>query len=371
MFGVDTTARAAGNEEEFKKTVTGYVDDLDLSEIEEELGDITGYFNGGSLANIIKERIDGSLPIGYEDVFSLLIKRILETLNVRLSQIISVFFIAVFSAIVAAIRPELDDGVGKLCDFLFSVIIIGVVFSVFSSFYNTVKVTLSKTFKIIETVYPVILTLFTAVGAGASGAAFSPAVSFLSGFYVDVIYKILMPCSFISFVFYTIGNISERIKLNKFGDFFKSAFKWIIGFLTFIFCFLMTAQSVTASVFDGFSYKALKYAFSSGVPIVSQMVQGGFDVVFASLVLIKNSVGTVAMVAILLYLLAPMAEIAVMSAIMRLVAALTEPIGADFAKRSLSSCADVFGELNALLICSGICFFLTLFLLVTALSGSI
>ena len=329
------------------------------------------YFNGETLLETIKNRIDGSLPFGAEQMITAVFDKIGETFKDRLSQVLSVFFVAVFSAIVSAIRPEMSDGVNKLCDFIFSVVIIGVTFGLFISFFKTTESAVERSAKLIEAAYPVILTLFAAVGAGSGGAVFSPAVSFLSGFYIGIIKKVLLPLVYVTFVFYTVGSLSDKIKLGKFGDFFKNAFKWLIGFITVLFCFLITAQSVTASVFDGFSYKALKYAFSNGVPFVSQMVQSGFDVVFASMVLIKNSIGTVAMISVLIILLAPIVEIAVMGAVLRFVSACVEPIGSDFAKRSLSCCADVLGQLNALLICSGICFCLTLFLLITSLNGSV
>ena len=367
----DTTVFAADSQSDFSETVRSYADDIDFGEFSDIYEEYKDYFNGETLLDAIKSRLDGSLPFGITDLISAVAGRIKDTFRQRLSQVLSVFFVAVFSAIVGAIRPNVSDGVGKLCDFIFSVVIIGVTFGIFTSFFNTVSDSIDRSAKIIEAAYPVLLTLMTSVGAGSSGAAFSPSVAFLSGFYIDIIKKILMPVVYVTFAFYTVGNLSDRIKLTKFGEFFKNAFKWIIGFITVLFCFILTVQSVTASTFDGFSYKALKYAFSNGVPFVSQMVQSGFDVVFASMVLIKNSVGTVAMVTVLLMLLSPIVELAVMGAVLRLVSALTEPIGSDFAKTSLSSCADVCGQLNALLICSGICFCLTLFLLITALTGSV
>ena len=278
---------------------------------------------------------------------------------------------AIFSALIAAIRPEADGSVQRLTDFIFSLVTAGVTFGVFSSFYATTVGVVERVSAIADGAYPIILTLFAASGADSSGAAFTPAISFLGGAYVEIIRNVLLPLVLLSFVFQVVGNFSDRIKLDKFGEFFKSSFKWILGFITLVFSFMLTARSVGASVFDGFSYKALKYAFSSGVPLVSQMVQGGFDVVFATLVLVKNSVGLVAMIMMLVYLLTPIIEIAVMGAALRLSAALVEPIGADRSKNALSRCADGLSALNGVLVCSGICFCLTFFLIITALGGSV
>lgn len=348
-----------------------YAEGLDFSSLDEELKDFYGVFGEKTLISMIDEYISGDLNVGYEQLFAAVADGVISIAKTRVSAIISVFMIAVFAAIIGVLRSDFSDGVNKLCDFIFSALIIVIISSVFYSFYSSTLSSVERVTGIIQSAYPVMLTIFVTLGANGSGSVFSPAVSFLGSFYTSVISGVLLPIISLSFVFVTVGNLSDSIKLSKFGEFFKSSFKWIIGFLSLIFCFVLSVQGVVSSTFDGFSYKALKFAFSNGVPIVSQIVQGGFDVVFASLVLIKNSVGIIAMIMLVIALIKPIIEIAVTGLILRLAAALTEPIGARFAQKSLSSCADVLNLLNGVLISVGICFMLTVFMMIVALGVAV
>ena len=364
------TARAEA-EDDFKGAIFDYADGLDYSEFEKEFEKYGEFFGETDLLSAVKKYISGDISIGYEQVFIATINSVFSIVRTRVLEIISVLFIAVFSAIVNALRPDMTDGVKKLCDFLFSALIVMTVSSVFYSFYASARAAIKDASAIVQGAYPIILTIFSTIGANGSGAVFDPAVTFLCGAFSSIICDLLLPIISLTFVFSTIGNLSDRIKLGKFGDFFKSAFKWIIGLTSLVFCFVLSVRGVVSSTFDGLSFKAIKYAFSNGVPIVSQMVQGGFDVVFASLVLIKNSVGLIAMITLLIAVLRPIIELAVTILLLRLVAACAEPLGAGFAGRSLSACADSFSLVCGLLVCAGICFLSTVFMMIVSLGGAV
>ena len=366
-----TSVAHADGKDEFDKVLSGYVDGLDLSSLEEEYEEYSSFFEGASLAQTLKKYLSGDLGVGYEGVVSYLVNSVVATARSRVSEISAVLFVAVMSAVVGVLRKNADDGVNRVCSFVFSGATIALLSTVFLSYLAEVKKAVYDAAKVVQVFYPVILTLFTALGAGASGGVFTPAVSFLGGAFVSIIAKLLLPLIGVNFAFMTVGNLSDGIKLGKFSEFFRSAFKWIMGFSVFVFCFFLSAQSITSSAFDGISFKALKYAFSSGVPLVSQLVQSGFDVAFASLLLVKNSVGTIAMIILVIKLLTPIVEIAAMSLVLRLVSACVEPMGAPFASKGLSGCADCFSLFSAVLVSSGVCFLLTLFLMIAALGGSV
>ena len=177
-----------------------------------------------------------------------------------------------------------------------------------------------------EVVFPILLTLMTAIGETASVAVYQPAVAFLSSFIMQIFASVLMPLFIFMIVFTIVSNISTNVKLEKFTKFFGSAFKWITGTVFTIFMAFLAIQGITASTYDGVSIRTAKYAIRSYVPLLGGYLSEGFDVILSSSMLIKNGVGASALVLMFASVVSPIVQIAVFSLVLKLAAAILEPL---------------------------------------------
>ncbi|MBP5177297.1 MAG: hypothetical protein ILP02_01795, partial [Clostridia bacterium] len=222
----------------------------------------------------------------------------------------------------------------------------------------------------IQAVFPVILTLIAASGATATSAAFQPSVAYVATFESVVAAKVLFPIVTLLFLFGAVTALSGFMNAGRMNDFFKSAFKWIAGATSVVFTFFMTATGIVASTYDGFSIKALKYVASGSVPIAGQFVGGGIEAVFAACVLIKNAIGALSLAAILLTVILPIIKIAVLSLLLRFLAATAEPIANGKTIKFISSSADALNYLAGIIISVAVVYFITLLIAVSALGGA-
>ena len=215
-----------------------------------------------------------------------------------------------------------------------------------------------------DAVFPVLLTLLAAVGGSTGVALYQPFMAVLSGTIIKLVQTVIVPAFIATIVFSVVGNVSENVKLDKLAKLFKSGAGWLVGIVFGLFAAFLTAQGITGGVLDRLSFNAAKFAVSSYVPILGGYVSDGFDLLTASLVLVKNAVGLTGVVVLLAVVLFPLLQIAVYILSLRLTAALTEPMGDARTSSVLASLADSASLLVTALVGVGFMFFVVLMLVI-------
>ncbi len=182
----------------------------------------------------------------------------------------------------------------------------------------------------INAVAPVLLTVMTASGAASSAGSYSPAVAILGSGMTNIVTYIAFPALLMGLVFDVIGSISTGIKLEKTSEFLRSACKWFLSTAFFVFVTFVSVSGITASVRDGISVRVARFAVSKYVPVIGGYLSQGFDFVMAGNVLIKNAVGSSAVVLLVLCAAPVISKLAVFTLTLKLTAAIAEPLGGSF-----------------------------------------
>ena len=168
-----------------------------------------------------------------------------------------------------------------------------------------------------------------------------------------------------------VNNLSSNTKFNKLIDFFKSLFKWIVGFSFSVFFVFFSVQGMSASASDGVSIKTAKFAIKNYVPILGGYVSEGVEVVKAGMFLIKNAVGFVGVILTCSTIVLPLISIAVFTLSLKFLAGVLEPVGNGTAVNILSAVSDSFKLLLTCLLVVFCVFVLTLFLMICSVSGAV
>lgn len=178
-----------------------------------------------------------------------------------------------------------------------------------------------------DIIYPIMLTLMTASGGTLSATICKPAVAFFSTGIVSIITSAVLPITILIVVFSVAGNFTKDLKIGRFGEFFKSINKWLLGLSVSVFGLFFTLQGLTASTYDGVVKRAAKYAIGNGIPIVGGFLSSGFDLAIAGSVLIKNSLGSMGIFLMLWVILQPIVLLLSVTLLLRLSCAVTQLIG--------------------------------------------
>ena len=249
--------------------------------------------------------------------------------------------------------------------------VILIVVADFSALVENTKNTIEKLTNLTQIMLPVILTLMIASGGNTSAALYKPAVAFLSGGISSVFVGILIPIVSLTVVFSVLSNLSSSFKLKNMQGFLQGVIKWVIGVSVTVFTFFMSAQGLSSAVIDGVSFRAAKYAITNSIPIVGGFMKDGFDLVLAGSVLIKNAVGLGAVFLLFSILLQPVVYLIVFQLLLKLFAALTEPVGDTRVSDFLLGVSKAVNYLLAIMFAVGLMIFISLLLLIISANAFI
>lgn len=138
----------------------------------------------------------------------------------------------------------------------------------------------------------------------------------------------------------------------------------MLGISLTVFTVFLTVQGITSATYDGFSFRAAKYAIGNTVPIIGGFLSGGLDILIAGSVLVKNSLGSCCILLFAAVIAVPLIQLAVYNLFLKLSAAVTEPVGDNKITGFLSSLSSTVNYFTAGLLCVGFMYFMTLLLLI-------
>ena len=160
-----------------------------------------------------------------------------------------------------------------------------------------------------------------------------------------------------------VDHFSGRAYLGRLCGLLKSMAAWSMGICFTVYIGVMTIQGVGTAVSDGISLRMAKYAVNRMVPVVGGMFSDTMDMLVGCSLLVKNALGAVALLILLAVIFAPLLRLGAAQLIIRLCAAVLEPV----ADAEVTACMDDFAGVLALLFTTLLCVGAMFFLLVTQL----
>lgn len=373
LSGISTvSAVATGNdsaqtdaEEKLNESILEQLDALDLEALQTYLDSLDS-FSDESVGERLIAYIQGE-KFDYENFWSELLRILFEKIREILPAFACIAAITLLSGLISSLKS--GSNMRTSADMIFLIAyaaalipLIGVLTQCISQTAESV----SQMRKQMQIVFPIMLTLMAASGGTLSVAVCRPAVAFLSTTIVSLISSIVLPFTVTVVAFSMASNLTRELKISKFGGFFKSINKWIIGICVSVFGLFMSLQGITSSAYDGIVRRAAKYAIGNTVPIVGGFLSGGFDLAVAGSVLIKNSLGSMSIFLMVSVLFEPLVLLVCVSLLLRFTAAVTQPFGDSRISDFLGETADNLQYCTASLFFTAFMYFLSIVMLVTS-----
>ena len=320
--------------------------DTYLSNINDELSNI---FAGGFTTKV-ESLINGDYVDG-NSFFSSVLSLLWEGLLAFLPVIAMIIAVSILGGMVGNLKPVTNGkSIGNVVHFVTYGVIIVILGTTIVQLISVATNALNTLKSITDAIFPVLLTLLTAVGGTVSVSLYQPAIAMIGNVFINLVTYFLMPVFIFSIIFSIVGNLSNNVKLDKFVSFLQGLFKWTIGLLFTLFLGFITIQGISASAVDGLSIRTAKYTIKSYVPIVGGYVSDGLSIILSSSMLIKNAVGTAGLLLILFIALSPVINLVVFMLSLRFMAGIIEPIGDKKIASFISDLAKSMSMLVALLV---------------------
>ncbi len=371
-LGVGTTVSALANDdkntaeakEELNENILGMLNELDLAALQEYVDGLEN-IEMGSVKDALFSFIGGSAPD-----YSTFGKQILEALFGNLRELLPPFACIAAIALLSGILSTLRSGTiaNTSADMIFLVSYAAALIPLLGVVTECVRVSIncvSAMQKQMQILFPLVLTLMATSGSTLTVAVCKPAVSFFSTTIVSIFSSVVFPLTVAIIAFSLASNFTKDLKINKFGAFFKSINKWIIGVCISVFGLFFTLQGFTAASYDGVVRRAAKYAIGNGIPIVGGFLSGGFDLAVAGSILIKNSLGSLSIFLMVSVLFEPIVLLLSVNLLLRFTAAVTQPFGDSRISDFLGETAENLNYCTAGVLFTAFLYFLTVVILVT------
>ena len=345
-------------------TVNEIIDNLDLNSLEDWLSQL---FEAGELKDVLLKVMKGQF-LSSEELQATVLNYLRSNVAPLMIVFVQLFSIMLICGILSSIKP--DNGQVQEIVFLVCYCGIGVLsFSICIKSIKSVNEVINGLSTQIECIFPILLTILSAIGAKSSVAVYQPLCAGVVAIIVLIIQQLLFPlveaCACLSLG----ASLSERFSLKKFTSFLGDLFKWVIGIIIAIFSFFSVVKSISAAAYDNMSIRALKYTIGNSFPLISGFAKEGVDVVLTSAVLIKNSIGSVAIILLFFALLSPFIEVLLLTLFFKFMQAVCEPIADARILQMLNGFSKVIGMLATLLAMVFILYFVILILIISAQNG--
>lgn len=328
---VASAAEQEDGREELAQNIEDVLGGLDLSALQQYLDENSDsyLFNfGDNATEIIEYLIKGNVGTDYSgyisEIFSVIFSNVVSLLPAFAEVTAIALLCAVFTGAEGNVLGKSTSRVVRLaCYSLIVVIIASALAAVVAECVSGIE-SLRKQMEIIA---PILITLTVLTGGTGSAAIYQPSAVFLSGAAVEIISGFIFPATIAAAVLNFMSKINPQITFTGMAKLIKSIMKWVMGITVTVFSVFLTLQSSASSLFDGVLFKATKYIIGNSVPIVGGFLSGGFDLLTAAGLLIKNSVGVCGIVMLVAQIAGPLVLLISFSLLLKMVGAIVQAAG--------------------------------------------
>lgn len=350
-------------QEQLEETIREQLEHLDLDKLQEYVNSLSG-----NVGKDLKERLLEYIQ-GVDFDYGALGKDLMLLLFAKVGEMLPAFACIMAIALLSGLLNALRSGTTNTSSGEISFLIL--YFGALIPLLSVVTTSLSRTWlginemsKQMQLIFPLMLTLMSVSGGVVSAAVCRPAVAFFSTLIVSILHEVVFPFTIVIIAFSIATNFTKELKIDRFATFFKGINKWIIGISVSVFGLFFTLQGVTAATYDGVMRRAAKYAIGNGVPIIGGFLSGGFDLVVAGSILVKNALGSFAVFLMLAVIFEPLVLLISVNILLRLTAAVTQSLGDGRISKIMGDTADNLHYCTACLLLTAFLYFLCLMLMI-------
>lgn len=324
---------------ELENTIDDLLQDFELEELDTLYVDEYNIFEEASFREKIEAILHGKYFDNYDGLFQAILSLLFDSITGLLPMLLVIVAISILSSILNNIKSDSKNNVSSIINFVCIAVIISLLAINFTSVIEVTKNCLDTMKKQMDIIFPIILTLMSAIGGSVSVGIYKPIVAVLTTSISSLFQSILLPLFILSFLFAIVGSLSNNVKLDKINGFISSSFKWIVGFVFSIFSAFLAVQGISAGKYDGVGIKAGKFAIKSYVPIIGGYLSDGFDFIMLGSMLIKNAIGVGGLIILFITIIVPLLQIVLLKLGLQLVSGVVESTNNSEISNFVSACS--------------------------------
>ncbi|CUO58038.1 stage III sporulation protein AE [Clostridium sp. NSJ-49] len=360
-FAEDNITSVLGNDEIQSEvdSLYNYINtmksDIELMNELDPVSYIKAYMEDGK-GNISLSKIGGA-------VVSLLLKEVKSVLGLSFS----IIAIGIISALLKSLQEAFNsEGISEVAFYACYALMIVILTKTFLISLDMAKDVITNVVEFMSKLLPVLVLMLGAAGGLTQAATMDPIVLGATILIPQLYLNIIIPLILSSFVLQFANNMTNGSKLSNLCDIAKKSTIWIQGIIITIFIGLLTVRGITSSTIDAVTLKTTKFAIDNFIPIVGKSFSDAISSVAGYSLIIKNAIGSIGLIVIILIILYPIIKIVLSSIIFKLSASLLEPIADKRITKSIAAAGESLTLIMSCVLCVSLMFFLLIAMMVQA-----
>lgn len=235
-----------------------------------------------------------------------------KELREALNMVTSILIIILLHGILKSISANLgNEQTGQIGYFIQLILLITVLVQVYTKIIEVVKVSLNSLSSFVYTLIPFFMSVIVSTGNVTTAAGVQTIILLATNIITAFLNNIVIPIIIIATAIGIISNISDDIKMNKIAKYMKSCIIWILCISLTIFTCILSVESSLGQGVDQMATKTTKTAISTFVPVVGKILGDAVESVLGCTNLIKNAIGVVGVIALLIIGALPLIRIGI------------------------------------------------------------
>lgn len=330
-----SSASSAETEEDLmnKNILEEQLESLNIKELEYILEDIINtsseYYRDINVRDILFSILEGKNILDFKGFAKIAIKTVVNELLNNLTLISQIVIIAVACSILSNLQNSFEkDSISQLANYVCYIVLSMMIINSFTLALELGKGTVTKMVDFMQVILPILLTLLTAIGSPGTKILFNPVVLGTVNIIGTLVKNVVFPLIFFTFIVGIISRISNKAQFNKISELMREIVVVILGASFTVFIGIISIYEIGSNI-DGIAVQTAKFAVDSFIPIIGKFLSDAVEVVVGGSAILKNGLGMMGLVALVLICLIPAVRILILIFVYKLVAALIQPITSD------------------------------------------
>lgn len=325
-----------------------------------------GYFPENKTPSLM-ELLTGTKKVDMSSIFSAIFKYFFHELMYNGKLLVSIVILTIFSMLLETLQSSFEKNtVSKIGYAITFMVLMIMAINSFSVAIGYAKTAITDMIHFMIAVVPLLLTLLASMGNVVSVSVMHPLIVFMIHAVGTVIYLVVFPLLFFSAVLHLVSSLTDKYKVTQLANLLRVISVACLGVFATVFLGVISVRGATSAVVDGVTIRTAKYIAGNFVPVVGRMLSDASETVIGASLLVKNAVGLVGVVIILMLCAFPALKIMALALIYNLSAAVMQPLG----DNPMIACLETIGKnliyVFAALAVVGLMFFLAITILITA-----
>ncbi len=205
-----------------------------------------------------------------------------------------------------------------------------------------------------KTLLPALAAAEAASGGVTAAAVKQTAAVFFASLLLHTIEGFLLPMTHLYVGIAAAGTALEGETLDRIGELLKKAVSWALCGLLAVFTACLTVSGAIAGAADAQAVRVAKSAVSAAVPVVGSILSDAAETVLAGAGVLRGTVGSIGMLAVLGYCLLPVLRLGLQYALYQGASLVAAAAGPKKLTRLLGMLADAFGLVLAMTAASAV-----------------